>query len=67
MNKQISVCPKCNDMHGWYEMHVTSGQQYFHADGTASHYVDDYTHGGGVKFCYECGTNITNRIGELPK
>lgn len=64
--KQLAVCPRCNDMHGWYEKRQQSYQQYFDASSNATHAADGGGNGRGGKrkYCSECGKDITDRIGE---
>jgi len=60
--KQIKPCPWCGNKSGWFEKHVTSGQQYFYADGQPSHFCDEYTRGGKRKYCADCNRDITSII-----
>lgn len=62
--KQTAPCRKCKTVHGWYEKRTMSYEQYFTSDGQASHVADSKGFGGGGKrkYCYECGTDITECV-----
>lgn len=62
MSEQIKDCPHCKAKHGWYEKLRQAYDQYYAPLGTASHCVEQNTHGGKRKYCAECCRDITQCV-----
>ena len=63
MSKQVKPCPRCKAILGWFENRVLYGDQFFDADGSASHFSDKgVSRGGRRKYCYECERDITTCV-----
>jgi hypothetical protein len=61
----LLCCPKCGGDTGFIEKKIMKYDQWREWDGTAIDAIDKESRGGKLKYCADCGKNVTSFVNEM--
>lgn len=66
-SRDLLCCPKCGGDAGFFERKIMNYSQWCEWGGKAVESTDKETRGGKLKYCVDCGKNVTAFVNKLEK